>query len=107
MRKRELAVNYDQRYQQGYMADFRGLYETCRLAAVRQTLRSRRLFPAEPTVVADIACGGGEVCRRNQGGISHLSNRWYRHLARCPRIGNETLPRAIFHCSGLRIASSS
>lgn len=58
MRKRVLAVNYDQRYQQGYMADFGGLYETCRLAAVRQALRSRHLFPAEPTVVADIACGG-------------------------------------------------
>lgn len=41
------------------MADFRDLYETCRLAAVRQTLRSKRLFPAEPTIVADIACGGG------------------------------------------------
>lgn len=58
MRKRELPVDYDQRYQHGYMADFAGLYETCRLAAVRQTLRSRRLFPAEPTIVADIACGG-------------------------------------------------
>jgi ubiquinone/menaquinone biosynthesis C-methylase UbiE len=52
-------ADYDQRYQQGYMADFGDLYETCRLAAVRQTLRSRRLFPEEPTTVVDIACGRG------------------------------------------------
>jgi SAM-dependent methyltransferase len=52
-------VDYDRRYQRGYLADFGGLYETCRLVAVRQTLRSKRLFPAEPTLVADIACGQG------------------------------------------------
>jgi len=57
MRDRVLVVDYDQRYQREYMADFGGLYETCRLAAVRQALRSRHLFPAEPIVVADIACG--------------------------------------------------
>lgn len=41
------------------MAGFSGLYETCRLAAVRQTLHSRRLFPVEPSIVVDIACGQG------------------------------------------------
>lgn len=51
--------DYDQRYQQGYMADFGALYETCRLVAVRQTLHSRYLFPVEPTIVVDIACGQG------------------------------------------------
>jgi ubiquinone/menaquinone biosynthesis C-methylase UbiE len=52
-------VDYDQRYQQEYMADFGDLYETCRLVAVRQTLHSRCLFPVEPTMVVDIACGQG------------------------------------------------
>lgn len=53
----EHGVDYDKRYAQGYMADFGGLYETSRLAAVRQTLRSRDLFPVEPAVLVDIACG--------------------------------------------------
>jgi ubiquinone/menaquinone biosynthesis C-methylase UbiE len=52
-------IDYDQRYQQGYMNDFADLYETCRLAAIRQTLRSKRLFPIEPAIVLDIACGQG------------------------------------------------
>lgn len=52
-------VDYDQRYQHGYMADFRGLYETCRVIAVNQMLRSKHFFPVEPTLVLDIACGQG------------------------------------------------
>lgn len=41
------------------MADFGDLYETCRLVAVHQTLHSRCLFPVEPAIVVDIACGQG------------------------------------------------
>ena len=59
MGKGELTVNYDQRYQQGYMGGFGDLYERCRLLAIRQTLESRRLFPGAPALVADIACGQG------------------------------------------------
>ena len=54
-----IAVDYDQRYRQGYMSDFADLYEACRVVSVRETLRSRRLFPAAPQVVVDIACGQG------------------------------------------------
>ena len=52
-------VDYNQRYQQGYMTDFQGLYEACRVTAVRQTLQSKHLFPVEPMRVVDIACGQG------------------------------------------------
>jgi ubiquinone/menaquinone biosynthesis C-methylase UbiE len=51
--------DYDLRYHHGYLADFEGLYESCRLEAVRHTLKNRQLFPVEPTIVADIACGQG------------------------------------------------
>jgi ubiquinone/menaquinone biosynthesis C-methylase UbiE len=59
MGKGESVVDYDRRYQRGYMADFGYLYEAARLPAVRQTLGSRRVFPATPKIVADIACGRG------------------------------------------------
>jgi ubiquinone/menaquinone biosynthesis C-methylase UbiE len=52
-------IDYDQRYRQGYMADFGDLYEACRLVAIRQTLHSRRLFPVKPNIAVDIACGQG------------------------------------------------
>lgn len=55
----EPVIDYNQRYQQGYMADFSDLYEAGRLVAVRQTLRSQSLFPVEPTLLVDIACGQG------------------------------------------------
>jgi ubiquinone/menaquinone biosynthesis C-methylase UbiE len=56
----EASVNdYDRRYSHGYLADFNGLYESCRLEAVRHTLQNRQLFPVEPAIVADIACGQG------------------------------------------------
>lgn len=52
-------IDYDQRYQQEYMADFSELYEAARLRAVYQTLHSKSLFPPEPALMLDIACGQG------------------------------------------------
>lgn len=52
-------VNYNDRYRSGYMADFEGLYEACRAAAVRQVLHDKRFFPSPPSLILDIACGQG------------------------------------------------
>jgi SAM-dependent methyltransferase len=55
----EPIIDYNQRYQQGYMADFSDLYEACRLVSVRQMLHSKTLFPVKPARIVDIACGQG------------------------------------------------
>ena len=54
-----MTINYNQRYQQGYMTDFSDLYEACRLTAVQEVLHSKRIFPTTPHVILDIACGQG------------------------------------------------
>jgi ubiquinone/menaquinone biosynthesis C-methylase UbiE len=57
MNEQRHIIDYNKRYHQGYMEDFTNLYERCRLVAVRELLQSRRLFPIDPPVLLDIACG--------------------------------------------------
>jgi hypothetical protein len=50
---------YDRRYDQGYMKDFSGLYEACRLVTVRETLARLVAQGFRPSTVLDYGCGEG------------------------------------------------
>ena len=50
---------YDERYRAGYMKDFIGLYEACRVRTIEQVLGELRSAGFAPARMLDYGCGGG------------------------------------------------
>ena len=50
---------YDARYRRGYMRDFSALYETCRLAAIRELFTWLKADGLAPQTILDYGCGEG------------------------------------------------
>lgn len=50
---------YDSRFQEGYMQDFAGLYEACRLIAIKAILNQIKSSGFNPSTVLDYGCGEG------------------------------------------------
>lgn len=50
---------YDERFRQGYMKDFSGLYEGCRLYTIRKILEVMKAEGFNPRTILDYGCGEG------------------------------------------------
>lgn len=50
---------YDSRFQEGYMQDFSGLYESCRVIAIKDILHNLKSTGLQPETILDYGCGEG------------------------------------------------